>query len=229
MKNLPAMQEMQDTLWDLPCVGKIPWRSAWQPIPPFWPGKSHGQRSLEGYSPWCHNHLIFCYPLLLLLSIFPSIWAFSNELTFHIRWLQYWSFSISPSNEYSGLISFRIDWFDLLPVQGTLKSLVQHHNSKASILQLSAFFMVQLSHSYMTSGKTITLTMCTFVGNVISLLFNTLSRFVISILPNSKCLLTSCLQSLSAVILEPKKMKSVTIPHFPHLFVMKWWDRMPWP
>ena len=137
------------------------------------------------------NHLMLCHPLLLP-SIFSSIRVFSNKLVLHIRWPKYWSFSfsISPSKEYSGLISFKIDWFDLLAVQGTLKSLLQHHSSKASILQHSTFFMVQLSHPYMTTGKTIALTRQTFVGKVISLLFNMLSRFVITFLPgsNSKCL-----------------------------------------
>jgi len=125
------------------------------------------------------SHLILCHPLLLLLSIFSSITVFSNESALHIRWSEYWSFSISPSNEYSGLISFRIDWFDLLAVQGTLKSLLQHHNSKASILQPSAFFLVQLSQPYTATGKTTALTRQTFVGKVVSLLFNILSRFVI--------------------------------------------------
>ena len=139
------------------------------------------------------KYLIFCYPLFLLPSIFPSIRVFSSESTLHIRWPKYWSFSysISPSNEYSGLISFRINWFDLLVVQGTLKSLLQHHSSKASILWLSVFFTVQLSHSYMTTGKTIALTIQTFVGKVMSLLFNTMSGFVIAFLPRSKCLLIS--------------------------------------
>ena len=138
---------------------------------------------------------------------------------------KYWSFSfsISPSNEYSGLISFRMDWLDLLAVQGTLKSLFQHHSSKASILQCSAFFTVQLSHPYMITGKTIALTRQTFVGKVMSLLFNILSRLVITFLPRSKHLLISCLQSPSAVILEPPKIKSL-FPLFPHLFPMKWWD-----
>ena len=132
------------------------------------------------------NHLILCY--FLLPSIFPSIRVFSNESVFHIRWPKYWSFSISPSNEHSGLISFRIDWFDLLAVQENLKSLLQHHSSKASILHCSAFFMVQLSHPYMTTGKTIALTKWTFVGKVMSLLFNVLSRWVIAFIPRSKCL-----------------------------------------
>ena len=140
------------------------------------------------------NHLILCCPLLLLPSIFPSIRVFSSESVLHIRWPKDWSFSfsISPSNEYSGLISFRTDWLDLLCVQGTLKSLLQHHSSKASILQHSAFFIVQLSYPYMTTGKTIALTRRTFVGKVMSLLFNMLSRLVIAFLPGSKCLLISC-------------------------------------
>ena len=159
------------------------------------------------------NHLILCHPLLLLPSIFPSIRVFPNEVVIRIRWLKYQSFSfnISPSNEYSGLISFRMDWFDLLAVQGTLKSLLQHHSSKASILWWSAFFLVQLSYLYMTTGKTIALTRWTFAGKVISLLFNMLSRLVITFLPRSKRLLISWLQSPSAVILEPKKITSVTI------------------
>ena len=164
--------------------------------------------SIESVMP--SNHLILCHPLLLLPSVFPSIKVFSNESVLCIRWPKYWSFSfsISPSNEYSGLISFRIDWFDLLAVQGTLKSLPQHHSSKVSILWHSAFFMIQLSHSYMTTGKTIALTRWTFVGKVMSLLFNMLSRFVIVFFPRSKHLLISWLQSSSAVILEPKKIKS---------------------
>ena len=156
------------------------------------------------------NHLILCHPLLLLPSIFPSIRVFSSESVLCIRWPKYWSFSISPSNEYS-LISFRMDWLDLLAIQGTLRSLLQHHISKASILRCSAFFMVQLSHPYMTNGKTIALTRQNFVGKVIFLLFNMLSRLVINFLPKSKCLLISWPQSASAVILEPKKIKSVTV------------------
>ena len=150
------------------------------------------------------NHLILCHPLLLLPSILPSIRVFSNESVSPIRWPKYWSFSFStsPSNEYSGLISFRMDWLDLLAVQGTLKSLLQHQNSKASILHHSAFFMVQISHPYMTTAKTIALTRLTFVGKVMSLLFNMLSRLVITFLPRSKHLLISRLQSPSAVILE---------------------------
>ena len=159
------------------------------------------------------NHLFLCRPLLLLPSIFPSIRIFSNESALCIRWPKYWSlsFNISPSNEHSGLISFRMDWFDHLAIQGTLKSLLQHHSSKASNLQCSAFFIVQLSHPYMTTGKTIALTGWIFVGKVMSLLFNMLSRLVIAFLPRSKRLLISWLQSSSAMILEPLKIKSVTV------------------
>ena len=162
-------------------------------------------------------YLIFFCPFLLLPSIFPSTRDFSNESTFCIRQPKYWSFSfsISPSKEYSGRISLRSEWFDLLAVQGTLNRLLQHHSSKASILQRSAVFMVQLSHPYMTTGKTIALTMWTFVGKVISQLFNMLSRFVIAFLPKTKHLLISWLQSPSAVILEPKKNK---ISHYLHCF-----------
>ena len=159
------------------------------------------------------SHLIFRRPLLLLPPIPPSIRVFSNESTLHMTWPKYWSFSFNshPSNEHAGLISFRMDWLDLLAVQGTLKSLLQHHSSKASILQHSAFFTVQLSHSYMTTGKIIALTRWTFVGKVISLLLNMLSRLVITFLSRSKCLLISWLQSPSAVILEPRKIKSDTV------------------
>ena len=159
------------------------------------------------------SHLILCHPLLLLPPIPCSIMIFSNESTLHMRWPKYWSFSfsISPSNEHPGLISFRMDWLDLLTVQGTLKSLLQHHSSKASIFWRSAFFIVQLSHPYMTTGKTIAFTRQTFVGTVMSLLFNMLSRYVITFLPRSKCLLISWLQSPSAVILEPPKIKSDTV------------------
>ena len=159
------------------------------------------------------SHHILYHPLLLLPSIFPSVRVFSNESVLCIRWPRYWSFSfsISPSNEYSGLISFRKDWLDLLAVQGTLKGLLQHHSSKASILQCSTFFIVQLSHPYMTTGKTIALTQWTFVGKVMSLLFNMLSRLVITFLPRSKCLIISWLQSPSALILEPPKIKPVTV------------------
>ena len=159
------------------------------------------------------NHLILCPPLLLLPSIFPSIRVFSSESALRMGWPKYWSFSfnISPSNEHPGLSSFRMDCLDLFAVQGTLKSLLQYHSSKASILQHSAFFTVQLSHPYMTTGKTIALTRWTFVGKVLSLLFNTLFRLVITFLPRSKCLLISWLQSPSAVILEPRKVKSATV------------------
>ena len=153
------------------------------------------------------SHLILYGLLLLLPLIPPSIRVFSNESTLCMRWPKYWSFSISPSNEHPGLVSFRMDWMDLLEVQGTLKSLLQHHSSKASILQHSAFFTVQHSHPYMTTGKTIALTRWTFVGKVMSLLFNIVSRLVITFLPKSKSLLISWLQSPSAVILEPKKKK----------------------
>ena len=159
------------------------------------------------------NHLILCCPLLLLPSIPPSIRVFSNESTLHMRWPKYWSFSlsISPSNEHPGLVPFRMDWLDLLADQGTLKSLLQHHSSKASILQHSAFFTVQLSHLYVTNGKTIALNRRNFVGKVMSLLLNMLSRLVITFLPRSKRLLISWLQSRSAVILESPKIKSDTV------------------
>ena len=161
------------------------------------------------------NHLILCRPLLLPPSTFPSIRVFSNESALCIRWPKYWSFSfnISSPNEHPGLISFRMDWLDLLAVQGTLRSLLQHHSSKASV-----FFRIQLSHPYMTTGKTIASTRWTFVGKVISLLFNMLSRLVITFLPRSKRLLISWLQSPSVVILEPRKVKSATVSH---LFAMK--------
>ena len=160
------------------------------------------------------RHLILCRPLLLLPPNPPSIKVFSNESTLRMRWSKYWSFSvsISPSSKHPGLVSFRMDWLDLLAAQGTLKSILHHHSSKASILRCSAFFTVQLSHPYMTSGRTIALTRWTFVGKVISLLFNMLSRLVIAFLPRSKRLLISWLQSPSAVILEPQKIKSDTVP-----------------
>ena len=169
------------------------------------------------------NHLILCRLLLLPPSIFPSIRVFSNESVLRIRWPKYGSFrfNISPSSEYSGLISLQMDWLDLLAVQGTLKSLLQHHSSKASILWHSAFFIVQLSHPYMTTGKTIVLTRWTSVGKVTSLLFNMLYRLVIAFLPRSKHLLISWLHSLSAVILEPPKIKSDTVSIVSHLFAMK--------
>ena len=159
------------------------------------------------------NHLILCHPLLFLPSIFRSITVFSNESALHIRWPKYWSFSfnISPSNEHPGLNSFRMDWLDLLAVQGTLKSLLQHHSSKASILQCSAFIIVQLSHPYTTTGKTIAVTRWTFADKVMSLFFKMLSRLVITFLPRSKYLLTSWLQSPSAVILESPKIKSAIV------------------
>ena len=187
------------------------------PCPSPSPGAYSSSRPL---SQWCHLTISSSVlPFSSCLQSFPASGPFVMRQLFRIRWLKYWSFSfsISPSSEYSGLISFRIDWLDLLAVQGTLKSLLQHHSSKASILQWSAFFMVQLSHPYMTTGKTIALTTWIFVGKVMSLLFNTLSRFVIAFLPRSKCLLISWLQSLSAVILEPRKIK----------FAMKWWDQTP--
>ena len=169
------------------------------------------------------NHLILCHPLLLLPSIFPNIRVFTNQSALHIRWPEYrsFSFSISPSNEHPGLISFRMDWIDLLSVQGTLKSLLQHNSSKASIHRRSAFFIVQLSHPYMTTGKTIALTRRTFVDKVMSLLFNMLSRLLITFLSSSKRLLISWLQSPSAVILEPQKINSATVSLFPQLFAMK--------
>ena len=177
--------------------------------------------SIESVMP--AKHLILCHPLLLPTSMFPSIRVFSNEPILHIRWPKYWnySFSISLSNEYSGLISFRRDWLDLLAVQGTLKSLLQHHSSKASTLQCSAFFIVQLSHPYMTTGKTIALTRWTFLGKVMSLLSNMLSKLVITFLPRSKHLCISWLQSPSAVILEPKKLSLPLFPLFLHLFALK--------
>ena len=163
--------------------------------------------SIESVIP--SNHLILCHPFFLLPSIFSSIRVFSKESVIHIRWPKYWSFSfsISPSSEYSGLISFMIDWLDFLAVQGTLKNLIQHHSSKGSILQHSVFFTVQLSHPYMTTGKTIALTRRTFVSKVMSLLFTVLSRLVIDFLPRSKRLFISWLQSPSTVILEPPQNK----------------------
>ena len=180
------------------------------PCPSPTPGV-HSLTSIESVMP--SSHLILCRPLLLLPPIPPSIRVFSNESTLHMRWPKYWSFSfsINPSKEHPGLISFRMDWLDVLAVQGTLKSLLQHHSSKASILWRSAFFTVQLSHPYMTTGKTIALTRRAFVGEVMSLLLNMLSRLVITFLPRSKRLLISWLQSPSAVILEPPKIKSDTV------------------
>jgi len=182
------------TLWTTACQASLSITNSWS---------SPKLISIESMMP--SNHLILCRPLLLLPSVFPCI--FSHDPVLHIRWPKYWSFSfnISPSSEHPELISFRMDWLDLLAVQGTLKSLLQHHSSKASILQCSAFFIVQLLHPYMTPGKTIALNRWTFAGKVMSLLFNTLSRLVITFLPRSKRLLISWLQSPSAVILEPKK------------------------
>ena len=159
------------------------------------------------------NHIILCCPLLFLPSVFPSIRVFFNKLALHIKWPKHWTFSISPSNEYLGLISFKIDWFDLV-VQGSTKCLLQHHSLKALIIGCSAFFMVQLSHPYITPGKTIALTRWTFVGKTMSLLFNMLSQFVTAFLSKSKFLLILWLQSPSKVILEPRKMKFVTISTF---------------
>ena len=190
------------TAWTTAHQASLSTTNSWSPPKPM---------SYESVMP--SNHLILCRPLLLLPSIFPSIRIFSNESALPIRWPKYWSFSfnISLSNEHPGLISFRMDWLDLLALQRTLKSLLQHQSSKASILQRSAFFIVQLSHPYMTTGKTIALTRQTSVGKVMSLLFNMLSRLVITFLPRSKHLLISWLQSPSAVILEPPKIKSATV------------------
>ena len=189
-----------------------PWTAARQPSLSITNSRSPPKpMSTESVMP--SNHLILCNPLLLLPSVFPSIRVFSNESALCIRWPKYWSFSlnISPSNEHSRLISFRMDWLDILAVQGTLKSLLQHHSSKASIPQRSAFFIVQLSYPYITTGKTIVLTSRTFVDKVMSLLFNMLSRLVITLVPRSKRLLISWLQLPSAVILEPRKIKSATV------------------
>ena len=189
-----------------------PWTAARQVSPSFTISWS-SLKLMSIQSVMLYNHLIFCCPLLFLSSVFPSMGVFSNESALCIRWPKCWSFSfsISPSSEYLGLISFSIDWFDLLAVQETLKSLLQHYNLKVSNLQHFPFFKVQLLHPYMTTGKTIALTRQTFVGQVMSLLFNLLSRLVITFLPGSKCLLISWLQSPSAVILEPKKIKSDTV------------------
>ena len=178
-------------------------------------------------SRWCH--VILCHPLLLPPSIFPSIRGFSSESVHRIRWPEYWSFifSISPSNEYSGLISFRMDWLGLLAGQGTLKSLLQHHSSKASILWCSVFFIVQLSHPYLTTGKAITLTRWIFVSKITSLLFNMMSRLVIPLLPRSKHLLISWLQLPSAVILEPQEIKSDTVSIVSPSFALNCWEQMP--
>ena len=175
------------------------------------------------------NYLILCHPLLLLPSIFPIIRVFSNESVLCIRWPKYWgfSFNISPSNEHPGPISFRMDWLDLLAVQGTLKSLLQHHTSKASILQCSAFFIVQLFHPFMTTGKNIALTRRTFVDKVMSLFFNMLSRLVITFLPR-----VSIFYFMAAITIcsdfGAQKNSQLLFPLFPHLFAVKWWDQMPW-
>ena len=188
----------------------IPWTAARQTSLSFTISQSLVKlMSIELMMP--SNHLVLCRPILLLPTVFPRITVFSNEPILRIRWPKNWSFNISPSSEYSGLISFRMDRLGLLAVQGTLKSLLQHHSLKASVLWGSAFFIVQLSHPCMTTGKTIALTRWTFVGKVMFLLFNMLSRLVINFLPRSKRLLISWLQSPSAVILEPPKIKSVTV------------------
>ena len=191
------------TQWTAVCQASLSITNSWS---------SPKLMSIESVMP--SNYLILCRPLLLLPSIFPSIRVFSKESVLHIRWPKYWSFSfsISPSNEYLGLISFRMNWLDPLAVQGTLKSLLQHHSSKASVLRHSAFFIVQFSHPYMPTGKTIALARPTFVGKVMSLLFNVLSRLVITFLPRSKRLLISWLQSPSAVVLEPPNSLSLFPP-----------------
>ena len=179
--------------------------------------------SIESMMP--SSHLILCCPLLFLPSIFPSIKVVSSELSLCIRHPKYWSFSfsISPSNDYSELISFRLDWLDLFAVQGTLKSLLQHHSSKASLLRHSSFFIVQLSHPYLTTGKTVSLTRQTFVGKEMSLLFNMMSRFIIAFFtPRSKCFLISWMQSQFTVIFGAQENKICQFPLFPHLFAMKW-------
>ena len=190
------------TPWSVPCQVSLSLNISWRLLKLM---------SIEPVMPF--NHLVLCHSVLLLPLMFSLIRGFSNESVLHSRQPKYWSFSfsISPSNEYSGLISFRIDWFNLLAVQGTLKSLLQNHSSKASILWHSAFFMVHLSHPYMTTGKIIALTIWTFVGKIMCLLYNTMSRFVIIFLPRSKHLLTQWQQSPFKGILEPMKIKSVTV------------------
>ena len=218
LQPLPQVSNCQFSLvQSLSCIGLFatPWTVAHQASLSTTNSRSLLKlMSIELVMP--SNHLILCL-LLLLPSIYPSIRVFSKESVLRIRWPKYWSFSFSigPSNEYSGLISFRMDWFDLLAVQGTLKSLLQHHSLKASILQSSVFFIVQLSHPYMTNGKTIALARWTFVGKVMSLLFNMLSTLVITFLPKSKHLLISWLQSTAAVILEPPKIVSLCFHCFP--------------
>ena len=211
---------MQRDMWGISSVQSLscvwlfvnPWTAAHQTSLSITNSESLVKfKSIESVIP--SNHHILRCPLLFLPSIFPSIRVFSNETVLCIRCSKYWSFSfsISPSNEYWGLISFRMDWLDLLAVQGTLKSLLQHHSSTASVLWYSTFFIVQLLHPYMTTGKTIALTRWTFVSKIMSLLFNMLSRLVVAFLPRSKHLLISRLQSPSAVILEPRKIKSATV------------------
>ena len=220
---LTCMLSLFSSVQSLICVQLLatPWTATYQASLSITNSQSLFKlRSTESVMP--PSHLI-CHPLLLQPAIFHSIKIFSNESILHIRWPKYWSFSlhISPSNECLGLICFRMNWFNVLFIQGTLKSLPQHHSSKASILQCSAFFIAQLSHPYMTTGKTIALTTWTFVGKVISLLFNMLSRLIITFLPRSKCLLISWLQSPSAVILEPQKNSLSLFPLFPRLFDIK--------
>ena len=201
------------TPWIAACQASLSITNSWSPPKPM---------SIESMMP--PSHLILCRPFFLLPSIFPSIRVFSNESTLRMRWPKYWSFSfsISPSKEHPGLISFRMDCLDLLEVHGTLKSLLQHHSSKASVLRWSAFFIVQLSHPYATTKKTVTLARWTFVGKVMSLLFNVLSRLVIAFLSRSKHLLISWLQSPTVVILKPKKIKSATIYCYP----IYWWGEV---
>ena len=215
---------VSQSVQSLSCVQLFatPWTAAHQAsmsITNSW--SSHKLMSFESVMP--SNHLVLCHPLLLLPSIFPNIRVFSNESAFPIRWPKYWSltFSITPSSEHPGLISFKMDWLDFLAVQGTLKSLLQHHSSKASIILHSAFFIFKLSHPHMTTGKTRALTRQTFAGKVMSLLFNMLSRLVITFLPRSKRLLISWLQAPSAVILEPPQIKSDTVSTVSHLFPRK--------
>ena len=226
IENLLSSVQLLSHVWLL----VTPWRVSWQVSLSITKSQSLLKlMSIESVMP--SNHLILCCPLLLPPSIFPSIRVFSHESVLHIRWPNYWSFSfsISSSNEYSGLISFRMDWLDLLAVQGTFKSLLHHHTSKASILWCSAFFIVQLSHPYRITGKTIALTRWTFVGKVMSLLFNMLSRLVIAFFPRSKRLLISWLQSPSAMILEPRKINKVS--YWFHCFPTIWHegrDQKPW-
>ena len=207
------------TPWTAACQASVSITNSWSLLKPM---------STESVMP--SHHLILCRPLLLPPLTFPSIRVFSNESVLRIKWPRYWSFSfsISPSNEYSGLISFRMDWLDLLALQGTLKSLVQHHSSKVSILPHSAFFIVQILHPYMTTGKTMALNRWTFINKVRSLFFNMLSRLVIAFLPRSQLLLISWLQSPSSVILESKKTKSLTVSIVFPSICQKWWDWMPW-